>query len=90
MAKTLEHDGRPHIPQKDFYTVKDVATLLLTNEGKIRSLAKRTDDPLPFRCFESPKRGMFISRPELAGWVKRNTILVVFRFGSGEDNGNCA
>lgn len=90
MAKTLEHDGRPYIPQKDSYTVKDVATLLLTSEGKIRSFARRTDDPLPFRCFESSKRGMFISRPELAGWVKRNTILVVFRFGNGKDRGNDA
>ena len=86
MAKTLRCDDRPHVPQKDFYTVKDVATLLLTSEGKVRSLARRRNDPLPFRCFENSKRGMFISRPELAGRVKRNTILVMFRFSDGKDH----
>ncbi len=71
---------KPHIPQKDYYTVQDVATLLMTSEGKVPELARRKTDPLPFRCFENSHRGMFISRSELAAWVKKNTMLVVFRF----------
>ena len=62
---------KPHIPQKDYYTVQDVATLLMTSEGKVPELARRKTDPLPFRCFENSHRGMFISRSELATWVKK-------------------
>lgn len=74
MAMTRAECDRPHIPQKDFYTVQDVATLLMTSEGKVRELSRRKADPLPFRCFENSRRGMFISRSELAAWVKRNTV----------------
>ena len=80
MAMARAEYDRPHIPQKDFYTVQDVATLLMTSEGKVRELSRRKADPLPFRCFENSRRGMFIRRSELAAWVKRNTMLVVFRF----------
>lgn len=85
-AMTNTKHTTPQIPIKDFYTVDDVAILLCTGKDRISELANREHDPLPFRCFSSISRGMFIYRPDLAEWVMRNTDLARFRKLKGASN----
>lgn len=73
-AMTNTKHTTPQVPIKDIYTVRDAAILLCTTEERVRELAAREEDPLPFRCFSDRSRGMFILRFEFADWVKRNTI----------------
>lgn len=69
----------PQIPVKDIYSVRDAAILLGTTEDRVRELASREIDPLPFRCFPDRMRGMFILRSEFAAWVKAHTMPVCQR-----------
>lgn len=86
-AMTNNKHTTPQIPMKDFYTVQDVAILLGTGVNRVRELANRKVDPLPFRCFAGIARGMFINRIDLADWVKRNTTLVSERKARDPGNG---
>lgn len=74
-----------HVPQKDYYDVSDTAALLQIGRNKVYELAKRADDPLPFRRLLDSRRGMFIARQELSAWVTRNTILIALQ---GDVRGN--
>ena len=76
----------PQIPVKDIYSVRDAAILLGTTEDRVRELANRADDPLPFRCFPDRARGMFILRSEFAAWVKAHTMPVCQRKRRGAPN----
>lgn len=76
----------PQIPVKDIYSVRDAAILLGTTEDRIRELAARKEDPLPFRRLPDRTRGMFILRTEFAAWVVKNTVPVSIRKrGAGSD-----
>ena len=76
----------PQVPIKDIYTVRDAAILLCTTEERVRELATREEDPLPFRCFPDRSRGMFILRIEFSKWVLRNTISAKDRRLKGRKN----
>ena len=75
---TAANKSRDHVPLKDYYSVDDVSALLGIGENEVRRLAGRPNDPLPFRRLAYRFRGMFIVRRELAEWVQRNSVLVVF------------
>lgn len=75
---TTPQQCKPHVPLKDYYTVEDVAILLGIGENLVRELATREANPLPFRRLRGKSRGMFISRQDLAMWVKDNSSLVAF------------
>ena len=78
-AMTNTKHTTPQIPVKDIYSVRDAAILLGTTEDRVRELASREVDPLPFRCFPDRMRGMFILRSEFAAWVKAHTMPVCQR-----------
>lgn len=84
------NEPRRQVPQKDYYDVSDTAALLQISRNKVYELAKRADDPLPFRRLLDSRRGMFIVRQELAAWVTRNTVLIALqgdRRGDGHAGG---
>ena len=76
----------PQIPVKDIYSVRDAAILLCTTEERVRELATREEDPLPFRCFSDRSRGMFVLRSEFSEWLMRNTIPANLRKLKGRKN----
>lgn len=63
----------PVIPE-DFYSVDEVARLLHISPDRVRSFAKRDNNPLPIRHFEKGARGSIIVRKELIDWVIENTV----------------
>lgn len=85
-AMTNTKHTTPQIPIKDIYSVRDAAILLCTTEERVRELATREHDPLPFRCFSDRSRGMFVLRGEFADWIVRNTTLVNLRKLKGTKN----
>ena len=85
-AMTNTKHTTPQVPIKDIYTVRDAAILLCTTEERVRELATREEDPLPFRCFPERSRGMFILRIEFSKWVLRNTISATDRRLKGRKN----
>ena len=62
---------------KEYYTIREVARLLGVDVKRIRSLASRPDDPMPFRCFKGQRRNGFIYREDLISWIEENTVLLV-------------
>lgn len=56
MQKTEVHR---HVPQKDFYSVSDAASLLQISKNKVYELANRGLDPLPFRRLTDMPHGSY-------------------------------
>lgn len=61
------------IPPKEYYSLAETARLLHVHVRRIRELATRREDPLPFRRFPGQQRGAFIHREDLRTWLERNT-----------------
>lgn len=64
------------VPIKDYYTVEEVAHMLHVHVTRVRALAVRSDDPMPFRRFPGQLRGAFINRDDLIAWIDAHTVLV--------------
>ena len=70
-----EYD-RPHIPQKDFYTVQDiysaaeVARLLGVKPIKIYHYAKDAMNPPPLKKWCNGSRGSFVIQKELIDYIR--------------------
>lgn len=64
------------IPQ-DVYSVDEVARLLHISPDRVRSFAKRDNDPLPIRHFKGGARGSLVLRDELIDWLVKNTVSAV-------------
>ena len=76
---TTNRNTSPQIPIKDIYSMDDVRAMLHVSERRIREFISRLDDPLPFRCLQDSKRGMFIECCEFREWVMRNTVFASVR-----------
>lgn len=63
-----------YVPPQDVYTVSEAATLLHVSPDRLRSFAKRDNDPFPIRHFANGARGSFILREELLVWLTENTV----------------
>lgn len=73
LAKKFREYVIPH----DVYSVDEVARLLHISPDRVRSFAKRDNDPLPIRRFKGGARGSFVLRGELIDWLVESTISAV-------------
>lgn len=72
--KELETMLLKYVPPQDVYTVDEVARLLHVSPDRLRSFAKRDNNPFPIRRFCNGARGSFILRSELIDWLVKNTV----------------
>ena len=56
-----------------YYTIEQVAKVLHMRQSKVRVLARRTEDPLPFVVVDS-RSVPLIARDALLEWVSRNSV----------------
>lgn len=63
-----------YVPPQDVYTVGEAATLLHVSPDRLRSFARRDNDPFPIRRFLNGARGSFVLREELLDWLVENTV----------------
>lgn len=61
---------------EEYYSMAETARLLHVHVRRIRELAARRDDPIPFRCFPGQQRGGFVHHDDLRDWIERNTVLL--------------
>ena len=66
-----------YVPPQDVYTVNEVALLLHVSPDRLRSFAKRDNDPFPIRHFRNGARGSFVLRGELIAWLTKSTVSAV-------------
>lgn len=59
-----------------YYTIEQVAKVLHVRQSKVRALARRPDDPIPFAVVDSCSVPL-VSRDELLDWVERNSVPLV-------------
>ena len=56
-----------------YYTIEQVAKVLHVRQSKVRALARRPEDPIPFAVVDSCSVPL-VSRGELLEWVERNSV----------------
>lgn len=62
---------------QDVYSVNQAARLLHISPDRLRSFAKRDNNPFPLRYFKNGARGSFVLRDEFIGWLKSETVSAV-------------
>ena len=65
--------GVLRIDTVDFYTVDQVAKILHARRAKVRELAHRREDPIPFAVVGSCSVPL-VSKSDLAQWFTRNSV----------------
>lgn len=65
--------GVVRVDAMTYYTVEQVAKILHVRQSKVRALARRAKDPLPFAVVDSCSVPL-IGRESLLEWVARNSV----------------